>query len=305
MCSPFPDSADHYAVLGYVKSRVGGKIQFHSPRAESVAGIRTQLQNLLGQHETKFVDYFYPPPEDLEDKEQWGQAWLLCQLQALEYADVVIAIGGRLSNTANTLLHIAEAKRIPVVPFAFLGGASARLFKRQDWEGRYPGLDHKLLSGKNGIDKAMEIADRLVADRMRGVRLGHSAPTTFFISHAQTDSPYADHLAGFLRSKGLSAFIGEGEISGERMVQPSIEDAILKSDVCIVLWSKAYAVSTWCYDEIELALERESAGEIKIWLFNLDASDIVPRGARRIPQAVVRTPIALVQAVDALLASKA
>jgi hypothetical protein len=95
------------------------------------------------------------------------------------------------------------------------------------------------------------------------------------------------------------------EINDERMVQPSIEDVILKSDVCTILWSKAYALSTWCYDELELALEREGAGEMKIWLFNLDASDIVPRAARRIPQAVVRTPTALVEAVDALLSSKA
>jgi hypothetical protein len=89
------------------------------------------------------------------------------------------------------------------------------------------------------------------------------------------------------------------------MVQPSIEDAILKSDVCIVLWSRAYVVSPWCYDELELALARESAGEMRIWLFNLDASDIVPRPARRLPQAVARTPIALVEAVEALLDSKA
>jgi hypothetical protein len=256
---------------------------------------------MLGQHKTKLLDYFYPGPEDPNDEEQRRQAWLLCQLQALEYAEVVIAIGGRLSNTANTLLHIAEARRIPVVPFTFLGGASERLFKRKDWQHLYPHLDCQLLSQKEGINKTMEIADLLVADRMRGIRLPQSAPAAFFISRAKADSAFAEQLATFLGSRAITFFLGDGEIRDQRMVQPSIDDAILKSDVCIVLWSRAYAVSSWCYNELELALSRESAGEMKIWLFNLDASDIVPRAARRLPQAVVRTPQALLDAVKGLL----
>jgi TIR domain len=89
------------------------------------------------------------------------------------------------------------------------------------------------------------------------------------------------------------------------MVQPAIEDAILKSDVCIVLWTRSYALSPWCNDELDLALQRESAGAVKIWLFNLDGTDIVPRLARRLPQAVVRKPEALIDAVAALLQSSA
>ena len=301
VCSPFPDSADHHAVRGYVQTGVGGRIHFHSPRGKSVEGMRLQLEKMLGEHQTKFLDYFYPAPENPDDKEQRQQAWLLCQLQALEYADVVIAIGGRLSNTANTLLHIAEARRIPVVPFAFLGGASARSFKRRDWEQICPGFDYHPLLQKEGIDKAMEIADFLVADRLRGPHVGHNPPTAFFISRAQTDGDFSAQLVAFLKTKGLRCFLGDEEIRDDRMIQSSIEDAVLKSDVCIILWSKAYALSRWCFDELELALSRESAGEMKVWLFNLDASEIVPRAARRLPQAVVRTPNALVNAVNDLL----
>jgi hypothetical protein len=222
-------------------------------------------------------------------------------LQALEYADVVIAIGGRVSNTANTLLHLAEAKRIPVVPFAFLGGASARAFNRRDWQNLYPGLDYNLLSDKEGVDRVMEIADSLVADRMRGVRFGNRSLQKFFISRANAESNFSNELQVFLGSKGLTSVIGDREIGNDRMIQPSIEDAILKSDVCVVMWSKAYAASPWCSDELELALTRERANGIKIWLFNLDGSDVVPRAARKIPQAVTRTPAALVEAVAALL----
>lgn len=298
VCSPFPDSADTYTVMGYVKSGAGGKVHFHSPRHQSVVEKRTQLQVMLGENSTSIIDWHYPGPED---EESWGQAWLLCQLQALEHADAVIAIGGRLSKTANTLLHLAEAHGIPVVPFAFFGGAAKRAFERRDWEGLYPDLNHTALSNKEGINEAINIADRLVVDRIRGFHRGSIPPRTFFISRASSNFEHADILATYLERAGFTPLLGEREIRDERTVQSSIEEAILKSDVCIVLWSQAYATSRWCYDELELALERERLSGLKVWLFNLDESDVVPRQARNLPQAVVRTPQALIDAVRALL----
>jgi hypothetical protein len=73
VCSPFPDAADHHAVRGYVQTRIGGTIHFHSPRGASVAATRAQLENMLGQHGTRFLDYFYPGPEDPSDREQRQQ----------------------------------------------------------------------------------------------------------------------------------------------------------------------------------------------------------------------------------------
>lgn len=301
VCSPFPDSADTYTVTGYVRSGVNGKVHFHSPRHQSVVEKRTRLQAMLGQNGTNIIDWHYPGPEN---EESWGQAWLLCQLQALEHADVVIAIGGRVSKTANTLLHLAEARGIPVVPFAFFGGAARRAFERRDWQGLHPGLDHKVLLNKEAISEAMKIADRLVADRIKGSHHGHMPPRTFFISRASSNSEHSDKLAAYLGRAGFMPLLGEREIRDERMVQSSIEEAILKSDVCVVLWSQAYATSRWCYDELELALERERLGGLQVWLFNLDGSDIVPRRARSLPQAVVRTPEALIEAVRVLLHPK-
>src|SRR5215472_12633779 len=87
VCSPFPDSADAYSVLGYVRSDVGHVIHFHSPRHADVEQKRSELEKMLGKSDTKFVDWHYPGPES---KEAWGQAWLLSQLMALERADVVV-----------------------------------------------------------------------------------------------------------------------------------------------------------------------------------------------------------------------
>ena len=156
VCSPFPDSADHHSVRGFVNAGVGGKVQFHSPRHEQVFSKRHQLEDMLGKHNTRFVDYFYPQPEN---DESWGQAWLLCQIQALEYADAVVAVGGRVSKTAMTILHLAEARSLPIIPFAFMKGAASRVFERRDWKQLYPGLDSQALQSEQGISQAMVIAD--------------------------------------------------------------------------------------------------------------------------------------------------
>jgi hypothetical protein len=63
----------------------------------------------------------YPGPEGNEE-DAWFQSWFLAQIQALEKADVVVALGGKVSQTASTLLHLAEARGLPIIPFAFLGG---------------------------------------------------------------------------------------------------------------------------------------------------------------------------------------
>jgi nucleoside phosphorylase len=300
VCSPFPDSADHHCVRGYVQSGLGGRIQFHSPRHESVVSKRRELESMLGTHNTRFVDYFYPSPED---EKSWAQAWLLCQLQALEYADVVIAVGGRVSHTAMTLLHLAEARRLPIVPFAFLGGAAKRFYERRDWQRLHPGLHSEALREKQRIGQAMIIADRLVADRISGFYRDHDAPKRFFLSRAIPDRAYADELATYLKGLGLTPLVGDTTIRDERMVQSTIEEAILQSDVCVVFWSQAYAVSRWCSDELDLALERARVSELQIWIFNLDGSDIVPRSARHLPQVVVRSAKELMQACATLLQS--
>ena len=223
VCSPFPDSADHHCVRGYVQAGAGGRIQFHSPRHESVVTKRRELENMLGENNTRFTDYLYPGPED---ESSWAQAWLLCQLQALEYTDVVIAVGGRVSQTAMTLLHLAEARRLPVVPFAFLGGAAKRVYDRRDWQRLHPGVRSEALQEKHRVSEAMQIADRLVADRISGVYRDRDAPRRFFLSRAASDKIYADELALYLKRGGLMPLLGDHSIRDERMVQSTIEEAI-------------------------------------------------------------------------------
>jgi hypothetical protein len=249
-----------------------------------------------------FQDWLYPGPEN-DDNDSWGQAWLLAQLQALERADAVIALGGKVSKSANTLLHLAEGKGVPIVPFTFLGGAARRAFDRRDWKRLNPKLDTKLLHTEQGVEKAIEIANQLVLDRTASNTKGLKKPKTVFVSVARKDAQSGDALIAFLKGEGIEVLTGNHEVRAEQMVSASIEQAVLKSDVCAILWSRHYAVSPWCYDELSLASCRQTLGQMTIWLFNLDDSRIAPASVRKLPAISVRSPMSLV-AVAKQIASR-
>jgi len=301
VCSPFPDSADFHALWGYVESGVGGTVHMHSPRHPDVQDQEAQLRAALGaEAEGRIKNWYYPGPE-ATDRESFEQAWLLCQLMAVEQADVVIAVGGRMSKTASTILHLAEARQQPIVPFAFMGGAAGRAYARRNWKRAFPWLDARKLTDKKAVGDAMVIANQMVTARMREAG-GQGRPGTVFISRARLDVEYARALDHYLSAAGLTVLFGERELPAERTVESAIEDAVLRSDLFIVLWSRSYAASRYCYDEIHLALQRHRVGEVRLWIINLDGSDVVPPDARGLPQVMAETPEALVAVVRGLLA---
>jgi hypothetical protein len=302
VCSPFPDSADFHALRGYIESGVGGMVHMHMPRHVNVESQYAQLREVLGPDAVgRIKNWYYPGPEK-DDRGSLDQAWVLCQLLAMEQADVLIAVGGQPDKTASTILHLAEARQQPVVPFAFLGGAAERVFRRRDWAGAYPWLDPQKLTDKNAVADAMAIADRMVTARMCESDRQQGCPRAVFISRARSDAKYARPLDDYLSTAGVTVLFGERELPADRTVESAIEDAVLRSDLFIVLWSRSYAASRYCYDEIHLALRRYRAGELRLWIINLDGSDIVPPDARGLPQLMARTPQAVVTVVRKLLA---
>jgi len=300
VCSPFPDSADYYAAMGYADAKAGGVIHFHSPIHAKVKEKRQLLRKTLGRPDLTIQDWDYPGPET-DDRDSWFQAWLLAQLQALEKADVVVALGGKVSKTANTLLHLAEAKGLPIVPFAFLGGAAGRTYQRRNWARLNPGFDTSVLAGDEGIEQAVPIANRLLLDRVKRSVVGGVRPKTVFVSVARQDAAMGSALEGVLSSQGIEVVLGDNEIGPGQMIPASIEQAIRRSDIVAVLWSRAYAQSAWCFDELSLALNQEAFGGMKVWLFNLDDSAIVPAQARKLPVISARSLEALQSAVMELL----
>lgn len=302
ICSPFPDSADYYAAMGYAESKSPGVVHLHSPRHPQVAEKRQLLIESLGREGLVIQEWSYPGPDN-DEKESWAQAWLLAQLQALEKADVVVALGGKVSKTANTLLHLAEAKGLPIVPFAFLGGAAKRAFERRDWKRLNPGIDSSILERVNGIEHTIEIANTLVTDHVAHTCDMNHTPKSVFVSFSHKDIEMANGLIRSLKQKGIEIFTGDNEIRNDQMVPASIEQAVIKSDICVILWSKNYALSPWCNDELALATERHSHGQMGIWLFNLDDSMVVPMQARKFSAISVRSPTAMERIAGELLSS--
>lgn len=300
VCSPFPDSADYYAAMGYADAKSGGVIHFHSPTHSTVEDKRRRFRQTFGQPNLTIQDWNYPAPET-EEQGSWSQAWLLAQIQALDKADIVVALGGKVSKTASTLLHLAEAKGLPIIPFAFLAGAAGRTYQRRNWTRLNPGFEASILKDESSVEQAVRIANRLILDRVKRSKVGDSRPKTVFISVASQDVAMGNALEGVLKSRGIDAVFGEREIVPDQLVSATIEHALRGSDIVAVLWSRSYAQSPWCYDELALALNLEALGGIKVWLFNLDDSSIVPTQARKLPAVSVRSEEGLRSAIDDLL----
>lgn len=293
ICSPFAESADYYTAMGYSEVATQGVIHFHSPNHPDVAERRKKLEKTLGNNEVKIVDWLYPGPEN---GSAWSQAWLLAQLQALEKADAIVAIGGKLSKTANTLLHLAEVRHLPIIPFVFLGGAAKRSFERMDWKRLHPSFDISKLQHESNVKDVIEIVNHLMAD-LAVEHSGISNPTTFFISRASQDAKMANILSEHLKKKGLTIILGDEEVKADKMAIASIDQALIKSDIVIVLWSKYYALSPWCYDELSLACNANKG----IWLFGLDATLMIPQKARKLKMLLINNPNDLIKIAEELI----
>jgi TIR domain len=197
---------------------------------------------------------------------------------------------------------LAEAKSLPLVPFTFLGGAAHRAFARRDWKHLNPGFDASILEKEHGIDHTIEIANRMIIDRVARVS-GRSAQKLkrVFLSFAHHDSAMASAMKSFLLDRGVEVLVGDDEIRADQMIAASIEQALLTSDVCAVLWSRNYALSPWCFDELSLAMNQQLQGRMNVWLLNLDDSPVVPTQARKLAAISVRSREAIERVIGELL----
>lgn len=134
----------------------------------------------------------------------------------------------------------------------------------------------------------------VVGHRIRRPPHGYAwPPRRVFISRAASDVDFGTALQTVLAGAGCDVVLGDQEVRADRTVEAAIQDAIIGADLFVALWSKNYALSAYCYDELDLALRRHEAGQLQIWLFNLDGSAVVPSRARRLSQVTTPNPQAL------------
>ncbi|KAJ8900623.1 hypothetical protein K2173_025400 [Erythroxylum novogranatense] len=91
-----------------------------------------------------------------------------------------------------------------------------------------------------------------------------------FISFRGEDTrrSFSSHLYDALCRKALLTFIDDVELQRGEEIAPSLVQAIQESNVAVVVFSKDYASSTWCLDELVKIIEcHQTRGQIVIPVF--------------------------------------
>ncbi|XP_020425830.1 TMV resistance protein N [Prunus persica] len=91
-----------------------------------------------------------------------------------------------------------------------------------------------------------------------------------------TRKGFTGHLHAALSDAGISTFLDDNELERAEFIKTQLEQAIDKSIISIIVFSKSYADSSWCLDELVKIMEcRERLGQHVIPLFySVDASDV-------------------------------
>lgn len=288
VCSPFEDSAD-YQILRGVAEAGGGKVEVHFPNTDAVRARVDRVVSELALRQVARVPHH--PPREGNEPDALRYAWLLCQLEALDASHAVLAVGGRPEGSANMLLLLAEARRKPVLPVSFLGGAAEQSFYRRRYELQDRlGDDVGVLQDRARVAELLPLAAQLASSGAGpAAAAAENRRRVFFISYPRVRPAEADHVEAALRRRNLTVFRDESEFGAGHEITAQIREAIHEADVFVALWSREYACSPWCADELDLALERHAAGKLQLWIFCVDETRMVPRAARGLVSYPVRS----------------
>lgn len=287
ICSPFTDSADYWVLQGYIQGNPQNRIpiEFHFIDTYQV---RSEIEKLQSKTQThSFIKIPYPPPVG-NNNESFKYAWLLCQLQALESCQVIIAVGGKLNGAANMLLLLAESKLKLVLPFTLLDGAASQSFFRKRYELKDRlGDDYILLQDERRFMEALGLCETMHSNNH--ISNSEEQSLNFFISYPRKRPCEADYIETILRRRNLKVFRDESDFGAGHAIPTEITEAIHAANVFIAVWSAEYACSPWCFDELELALDRYQFEKMELWILCVDDTRMVPKRARNLVSYKVRT----------------
>lgn len=91
-----------------------------------------------------------------------------------------------------------------------------------------------------------------------------------------TRETFTGNLYSALDQRGINTFIDDEELRIGEEISPSLLNAIEESRIAIIIFSKNYASSTWCLDELVKILEckkHKGQGVCSIF-YNVDPSDV-------------------------------
>lgn len=283
-CSPFPGSADLDAQVGFAGAFDGDppphSAEMHYP---DDAGIDATVSSALDATGLRRVTqrFRHPAMTTAAGALDLQQSWLLSQLAALDRGHGVIALGGNVGGTAHLLLHLADARRMPVLPLPFFGGAAEAAYQRR----RYELTDRLGLDATSLYDAAVgERAVGLLEGLVNGAFVGRAGGETerFFISYPRARPEEADFVETLLRRRNRDVFRDDHDIEPGEHLPAVIRERIHAATTFIALWGREYACSPWCHDELDLALDRSEGGHLRIVLICVDQTRVVPPRARQL-----------------------
>jgi TIR domain len=274
LCSPFSDSADYYAAIGSADGQKS-TLEFHYPDLDLVTKELKQLIVDLPSAQVKRMPCA-PVGTEAHTANALQYSWLFAQLNALDASAGVIAIGGKSTGSAELLFKLAAARNKSILPLTFLGGAASAYFDSNYWD-LYDVLGDRL----NAVSEVSQVhrAPALLEELISGVS-SHQSANRFFISYARARPQEADYVETLLRRRNSIVYRDEADFEPAAEIPTEIVRNIKRSNVFIAIWCTEYACSPWCFDELELAIERHKAGQTELWIFCVDETRMVPRAAR-------------------------
>ncbi|KAI9393814.1 hypothetical protein POPTR_005G004500v4 [Populus trichocarpa] len=104
-------------------------------------------------------------------------------------------------------------------------------------------------------------------------------PSTYdvFLSFRGEDTRrnFTDHLYKALSREGIPTFRDDDGIRRGENIESEINKAIQETKLSIIVFSKKYASSRWCLDELAMIMERRTVGHIVFPVFyDVDPSEV-------------------------------
>lgn len=91
-----------------------------------------------------------------------------------------------------------------------------------------------------------------------------------------TRNTFVDHLYAHLAKKGIFVFKDDRRLEKGQYLSPQLLQAIENSKISIVVFSKRYAESTWCLEEMAAIAECANKFKHKVFpvFYHIDPSDV-------------------------------
>jgi len=98
----------------------------------------------------------------------------------------------------------------------------------------------------------------------------------FLSFRGDTRFGFTGHLYNALRQRGISTFMDHEALERGEQISATIFKAIEESRMAIVVFSKSYASSTWCLEELLKILDCKKTKKLKVYpiFYSVDPSEI-------------------------------